>query len=164
MASLIHRPRVLFLDEPTIGLDPVVKENIRALIRQMNRELGTTIFLPSHDVGDIEKLCRRIIIVNSGRIVLDDSMEHLKNHYLDRKIVEAKLREEAPLPAAEGITLLKQKGSRVKFQVDTGKLRINDALHIIDAENLEDINISNVPLESIITEIYKAEGREDGIS
>ena len=164
VASLIHRPRVLFLDEPTIGLDPVVKENIRALIRQMNRELGTPIFLPSHDVGDIEKLCRRIIIVNSGRIVLDDSMEHLKNHYLDRKIVEAKLREETPLPAAEGITLLKQKGSRVKFQVDTGKLRINDALHIIDAENLEDINISNVPLESIITEIYKAEGREDGIS
>ena len=164
VASLIHRPKVLFLDEPTIGLDPVVKENIRALIRQMNRELGTTIFLPSHDVGDIEKLCRRIIIVNSGRIVLDDSMEHLKNHYLDRKIVEAKLREETPLPAAEGITLLKQKGSRVKFQVDTGKLRINDALHIIDAENLEDINISNVPLESIITEIYKAEGREDGIS
>ncbi len=164
VASLIHRPRVLFLDEPTIGLDPVVKENIRALIRQMNRELGTTIFLTSHDVGDIEKLCRRNIIVNSGRIVLDDSMEHLKNHYLDRKIVEAKLREEAPLPAAEGITLLKQKGSRVKFQVDTGKLRINDALHMIDAENLEDINISNVPLESIITEIYKAEGREDGIS
>ena len=164
VASLIHRPRVLFLDEPTIGLDPVVKENIRALIRQMNRELGTTIFLTSHDVGDIEKLCRRIIIVNSGRIVLDDSMEHLKNHYLDRKIVEAKLREEAPLPAAEGITLLKQKGSRVKFQVDTGKLRINDALHMIDAENLEDINISNVPLESIITEIYTAEGREDGIS
>lgn len=164
VASLIHRPRVLFLDEPTIGLDPVVKENIRALIRQMNRELGTTIFLTSHDVGDIEKLCRRIIIVNSGRIVLDDSMEHLKNHYLDRKIVEAKLREETPLPAAEGITLLKQKGSRVKFQVDTGKLRINDALHMIDAENLEDINISNVPLESIITEIYKAEGREDGIS
>ena len=164
VASLIHRPKVLFLDEPTIGLDPVVKENIRALIKQMNRELGTTIFLTSHDVGDIEKLCRRIIIVNSGRIVLDDSMEHLKNHYLDRKIVEAKLREEAPLPAAEGITLLKQKGGRVKFQVDTGKLRINDALHMIDAENLEDINISNVPLESIITEIYKAEGREDGIS
>ena len=98
VASLIHRPRVLFLDEPTIGLDPVVKENIRALIRQMNRELGTTIFLTSHDVGDIEKLCRRIIIVNSGRIVLDDSMEHLKNHYLDRKIVEAKLREETPCP------------------------------------------------------------------
>ena len=156
VASLIHRPKVLFLDEPTIGLDPVVKENIRALIKQMNRELGTTIFLTSHDVGDIEKLCRRIIIVNSGRIVLDDSMDHLKHHYLNQKIVE-----EAPLPAAEGITLLKQKGSQVRFQVDTGRLPINEALHLIDAENLEDINISNIPLETIITDIYKAEGREE---
>ena len=77
-ASLIHKPRVLFLDEPTIGLDPVVKENIRSLILQMNRENHTTIFLTSHDIGDIEKLCRRVIIVNSGQIVLDDSMEHLK--------------------------------------------------------------------------------------
>lgn len=161
VASLIHRPKVLFLDEPTIGLDPVVKENIRALIKQMNRELGTTIFLTSHDVGDIEKLCRRIIIVNSGRIVLDDSMDHLKHHYLNRKIVEAKLGEETALPAAEGITLLKQKGSQVRFQVDTGRLPINEALHLIDAENLEDINISNIPLETIITDIYKAEGREE---
>ena len=77
-ASLLHKPKVLFLDEPTIGLDPVVKENIRSLIRQMNREFHTTIFLTSHDIGDIEKLCRRVIIVNSGQIVLDDSMEHLK--------------------------------------------------------------------------------------
>lgn len=160
-ASLLHDPKVLFLDEPTIGLDPVVKENIRALIKQMNRELGTTIFLTSHDVGDIEKLCRRIIIVNSGRIVLDDSMDHLKHHYLNQKIVEAKLGEETALPAAEGITLLKQKGSQVRFQVDTGRLPINEALHLIDAENLEDINISNVPLETIITDIYKAEGREE---
>ena len=77
-ASLIHKPKVLFLDEPTIGLDPVVKENIRTLIRQMNEELHTTVFLTSHDVGDIERLCKRIIIVNDGRIVLDDSMEHMK--------------------------------------------------------------------------------------
>ena len=72
---------MLFLDEPTIGLDPVVKENVRELIRQMNREERTTIFLTSHDVGDIEKLCRRIIIVNDGQIVLDDSVEHLKSRY-----------------------------------------------------------------------------------
>lgn len=77
-ASLLHGPRILFLDEPTIGLDPVVKESIRSLIRQMNREFHTTIFLTSHDIGDIEKLCRRIIIVNSGRIVLDEPMEYLK--------------------------------------------------------------------------------------
>lgn len=88
VASLLHKPKVLFLDEPTIGLDPVVKENIRSLIRQMNREEHTTIFLTSHDVGDIEKLCRRIIIVNDGQIVLDDSMEKMKEHYLRGKGVE----------------------------------------------------------------------------
>lgn len=86
VASLIHRPRVLFLDEPTIGLDPVVKEAIRSLIRKMNQEFRMTIFLTSHDVGDIEKLCRRIIIVNSGQIVLDDSMEHLRTHYMSRAL------------------------------------------------------------------------------
>lgn len=98
VASLIHRPKVLFLDEPTIGLDPVVKENIRGLIRQMNQELHTTIFLTSHDIGDIEKLCRRIIIVNAGQIVLDDTMEHLKARYLDRRTVEAKPVEQAGVP------------------------------------------------------------------
>lgn len=88
VASLIHKPKVLFLDEPTIGLDPVVKENVRELIMQMNREEHTTIFLTSHDVGDIEKLCRRIIIVNDGQIVLDDSVERLKHHYQDKRALE----------------------------------------------------------------------------
>ena len=159
VASLIHKPKVLFLDEPTIGLDPVVKENIRMLIRQMNKELHTTIFLTSHDIGDIEKLCRRIVIVNSGQIVMDDSMEHLKYHYLNRKIVEVKLQEEAALPKTEGITILKQKGSRVRLEVDTSVIKINDALRSIDAEHVEDINISNIPLENIIMEIYRSEGR-----
>ena len=160
VASLIHKPKVLFLDEPTIGLDPVVKENIRMLIRQMNKELHTTIFLTSHDIGDIEKLCRRIVIVNSGQIVMDDSMEHLKYHYLNRKIVEVKLQEEAALPKTEGITILKQKGSRVRLEVDTSVIKINDALRSIDAEHVEDINISNIPLENIIMEIYRSEGKE----
>ena len=160
VASLIHKPKVLFLDEPTIGLDPVVKENIRMLIKQMNRELHTTIFLTSHDIGDIEKLCRRIVIVNSGQIVMDDSMEHLKYHYLNKKIVEVKLQEETVLPPTQGITILKQKGSHVRFEVDTSVMKINDALRSIDAEHVEDINISNIPLENIIMEIYRSEGRE----
>lgn len=161
VASLIHRPKILFLDEPTIGLDPVVKENIRKLIKQMNREFNTTIFLTSHDVGDIEKLCKRIIIVNNGQIVLDDSMQHLKYNYLNRKIVEVKLHEETELPAAEGIVVLKEKGGNIKFEVDTSILKINEALHFVDADNMEDINISNIPLEDIITQIYKAEGRKE---
>lgn len=78
VAALIHKPKILFLDEPTIGLDPVVKEQVRSLIQKMNRELHMTIFLTSHDIGDIEKLCRRVIIVNAGQIVLDAPMEQLK--------------------------------------------------------------------------------------
>ncbi len=97
VAAFIHKPQILFLDEPTIGLDPVVKENIRSLIRQMNREMHTTIFLTSHDTLDIEKLCRRIIIVNSGQIVLDDSMDHLKCQYLSRRAEKNGQREEASL-------------------------------------------------------------------
>ena len=77
-ASLIHKPRILFLDEPTIGLDPVVKESIRKLIKKMNKEYKTTIFLTSHDISDIEKLCKRVIIVNNGKIVLDDQLINLK--------------------------------------------------------------------------------------
>ena len=113
VASLIHKPKVLFLDEPTIGLDPVVKENVRELIKQMNREEHTTIFLTSHDVGDIEKLCRRIIIVNDGQIVLDDSVEQLKSHYQDKMAADIHVRgkesgmaekyEEAPNVSLEEI-------------------------------------------------------------
>ncbi len=77
-AALIHEPKILFLDEPTIGLDPVVKENIRTFIKRMNKEFKTTIFLTSHDIGDIEKLCKRVIIINNGQIVLDDTMDNLK--------------------------------------------------------------------------------------
>lgn len=156
VASLIHKPKVLFLDEPTIGLDPVVKETIRSLIRQMNRELHTTIFLTSHDVGDIEKLCKRIIIVNDGQIVMDDSMEHLKYHYLNKKIVEMKLHRETTLPAVEGITVLKEKDGYMKLEINTGVIRINDVLGHINAEYVEDINISNIPLENIIRDIYVA--------
>lgn len=95
VASLIHKPQVLFLDEPTIGLDPVVKESVRELVRQMNKEFHTTVFLTSHDVGDIEKLCRRVIIVNAGRIVLDDSIEHLKRLYLDQPPADMQKHERA---------------------------------------------------------------------
>ncbi len=130
VASLLHKPKVLFLDEPTIGLDPVVKENVRELIRQMNREEHTTIFLTSHDVGDIEKLCQRIIIVNDGQIVLDDSVEHLKHHYLDPK--------SAGHGQEEMISVSMEKMSAV-------------------AENGDS---SDVSLEDIIVEIYKAQGEE----
>ena len=90
VASLLHNPKMLFFDEPTIGLDPIAKETLRNLIKKINRELGTTILFTSHDVGDIEEVCKRVIIINDGKIVLDDSMRNLKYHHLNKKIVEFK--------------------------------------------------------------------------
>ena len=155
IASLIHEPKVLFLDEPTIGLDPVVKENIRTLIKRMNKEYKTTIFLTSHDVGDIEKLCKRVIIINDGQIVLDDSMENLKYHYLNKKIIDVRTKTKVNLDDEDGINILKDKGYNLKIEVDLTKKSITDALKILNTDNIVDINISNTPLEEIISEIYK---------
>ncbi len=160
VASLIHEPKVLFLDEPTIGLDPVVKENIRTLIKRMNKEYKTTIFLTSHDVGDIEKLCKRVVIINDGMIVLDDTMENLKYHYLNKKIVEAKMKEKINLDDEEGIKILKDKGYNLKIEVDLTKKSISDAIKLLDPDKVVDINISNVPLENIISEIYKSSAKD----
>lgn len=154
-ASLIHNPNILFLDEPTIGLDPVVKEKIRSLIKRLNKEQKTTVFLTSHDVSDIEKLCKRVVIVNNGKIVLDDSMENLKYHYLDKKIIEAKMKEKVNLDVTDGITIIKDKDYSLKLEVDTTKKSISDAIKMLDTDKIIDINISNTPLENIITEIYK---------
>ena len=160
VASLIHEPKILFLDEPTIGLDPVVKENIRTLIKRMNKEYKTTIFLTSHDVSDIEKLCKRVIIINNGQVVLDDTMENLKYHYLNKKIVEAKMKEMVNLSDEDGITIVKDKGYNIKIEVDTTKRSVADAIKILNPDNIVDINISNVPLEDIISDIYKREDRK----
>ena len=154
-ASLIHKPDILFLDEPTIGLDPVVKENIRTLIKRMNKEYKTTIFLTSHDIGDIEKLCKRVIIVNHGKIILDDSMENLKYHYLNKKIVEVKMKEKVNVHDEDGIKVLKAKDFNIKLEIDNSKKNIADVIKLLDTEKINDINISNVPLEEIVTKIYK---------
>ena len=156
-ASLIHKPKVLFLDEPTIGLDPVVKESIRKLIKKMNKEYHTTVFLTSHDVSDIEKLCKRVIIINNGQIVLDDSMTNLKYHYLDKKIVEVKVKENIDFTATKGIKVLKEKENSLKLEIDTRETDLSNVLKLIDPENIVDINISNTPLEEIISQIYRKE-------
>lgn len=155
VASLIHEPKILFLDEPTIGLDPVVKESIRKLIKLMNKEYKTTIFLTSHDVSDIEKLCKRVIIINNGQMVLDDTMTNLKYNYLNKKIIEVKLKERVDLKGIEGINIIKTKDTNIKFEIDTKVKSLSDILKLMNMENIVDINISNTPLEDIIKDIYK---------
>ena len=156
VASLIHKPKILFLDEPTIGLDPVVKDNIRKLIKQMNKEYNTTIFLTSHDISDIEKLCKRVVIINNGEIVLDDSMENLKYHYLNKKLlIDIKLVDGAKTNFGKGIIIVKSKGNNLKLEINLDECSMSDVLKGLNPEEILDINISNVPLEDTITTIYK---------
>ena len=155
VASLLHSPKMLFFDEPTIGLDPIAKETLRKLIKKINRELGTTIFFTSHDVGDIEEVCKRVIIINDGKIVLDDSMRNLKYHHLNKKIVEVNLKKDVTLPKKEGITVLKAKDTLYKIEVDMNKTTMDDLMSLFKADDLQDITISSTPLEDIIKDIYR---------
>lgn len=154
-ASLIHTPEILFLDEPTIGLDPVVKESIRSLIKKMNAERGTTVFLTSHDIGDVEKLCKRVIIINNGKMALDEGIDTLKYRYFNRKMVEVLLNESLEAPPIDGITVLKQKGLALKLAIDVKRRSMADVMQWLGPERIADITISNVPLEEIIAGIYQ---------
>lgn len=155
VASLLHNPKMLFFDEPTIGLDPIAKETLRKLIKKINKELKTTIFFTSHDVGDIEEVCKRVIIINDGKIVLDDSMKNLKYHYLNKKIVEVNLKNTVKLEPKDGITVLKAKDTLYKIEVDMNKATIDDLLGLFKADDIQDITISSTPLEDIIKDIYR---------
>lgn len=154
VASLLHKPKVLFFDEPTIGLDPIAKDTLRKLIKKINKELKTTILFTSHDVGDIEEVCKRVIIINDGKIVLDDSMKNLKYHYLNKKIVDVKLKKDLKIEEKEGIKVLKHKDSAYEVEVDMDKSSIDELLNLFKADDLVDISISSTPLEEIIKDIY----------
>lgn len=94
---LLHEPEIIFLDEPTIGLDIVVKEKVRKLIKDINEKSNVTVFLTSHDVSDIEKLCDRVIIIDKGKIVIDENVKSLKAKYIKKKVVTIKQEETIPL-------------------------------------------------------------------
>ena len=155
VASLLYKPKLLLFDEPTIGLDPIAKETLRGLIKKINKELKTTILFTSHDVGDIEEVCKRVIIVNNGKIVLDDSMRNLKYHHLNKKIVEVNLKREVEFKERDGIKLLKQNKTLMKIEVDMTVTSVNELLGLFNAEDIQDITISSTPLEEIIKTIYK---------
>jgi ABC-2 type transport system ATP-binding protein len=164
-ASLLHEPEILFLDEPTIGLDPVAKSSIRDLIRRANREAGVTVFLTSHDAGDIESLCKRTVIVNRGTVVFDGATNSLRREVLGRKEIDLKLRADIAgaggaggFEALEGVEVLKAKGYGLKLAVDTAKTGIDRVVgELLRRYEVEDIVIANAPLEEIIARIYTRE-------
>lgn len=154
-ASLLHNPKVIFLDEPTIGLDVVVKQKIRELILRLNKEEKTTIFLTSHDAGDIEQLCKRVTIINHGEIVLNESVKKLKYNYLNQKIVDIKYREPVEINNPN-VKILKKKGYSVKIECDSSICDIDTVIgDLMKNGKVMDITISDPPLEEIISHIYQ---------
>lgn len=153
-ASILHEPEIIFLDEPTIGLDVVVKQKIRELILQLNKEEKTTIFLTSHDAGDIEQLCKRAIIINHGEVVLNETIKSLKYDYLNKKEIHIKYSDPVNLQDSN-LNIIKHKGNAVKVQVDTTKQDIDEVLTtLIKCGKVNDITISEAPLEEVISLIY----------
>ncbi|WP_017415398.1 ABC transporter ATP-binding protein [Clostridium tunisiense] len=153
-ASILHEPEIIFLDEPTIGLDVVVKQKIRELILQLNKEEKTTIFLTSHDAGDIEQLCKRAIIINHGEVVLNETIKSLKYDYLNKKEIHIKYSDTVNLQDSN-LNIIKHKGNAVKVQVDTTKQDIDEVLTtLIKCGKVNDITISEAPLEEVISLIY----------
>lgn len=160
-AALLHRPRILFLDEPTIGLDVVVKQRIRDLILRLNRDEGVTVFLTSHDAGDVEVLCRRAMVINHGEVIYDALVNNLKHNFLRTKTISLKLGTMWKPIEVTGVMLLKHKEYGVKLQVDTDQVPIDYVMSRIMAENnIVDITIDEPPMEEIITRIYNVTSGE----
>ena len=156
VGCLLHRPRVLFLDEPTIGLDVVTKQRIRALIRSMNQEEGTTIFLTSHDAGDVEHLCERVIVINRGTLIFDDTVTALKARYIRTRVIDLKLVEPGCRIDLPGVRVLHAEDYAMAIEVDTRVQRIEAVVsQIVASCAVADITIQDPPLEEIIAAIYR---------
>jgi ABC-2 type transport system ATP-binding protein len=156
-ASLLHRPRLLLLDEPSIGLDVVAKQRIRDTIRRMNELENVGVLLTSHDAGDIEALCRRVIIINHGQIVYQDKVSALKRRYLTSKLVEMRYASEVPADfQIEGTEILKTGRYGVKLRFDTRQTPVEAVIaRLAEAGHLVDVTISDPSLEEVIRAIYE---------
>ena len=160
-ASLLYEPEILFLDEPTIGLDVVVKQAIRELILEWNREKGITVFLTSHDPGDVEHICRRAMVIDHGQVVLDQSVEQLKATYLNRKVITVKFFENRELPQLDGVKVTAD-GVQAVLTVDLRVQPIGNVMQAVTGSGgVADITVNDPPMEEIITTIFKA--REVGL-
>ena len=156
-ASLLHRPKLILLDEPSIGLDVVAKQHIRDAIKLMAQEENVGVLLTSHDAGDLEALCRRVIIINHGQIVYEDKVSNLKRKFLTRKLVEVRYAEEVPADfSLEGVEILKVGHYGVKLRFDTTKTPVDMVMsHLSEAGELVDITVADPPLEEVIAKIYE---------
>jgi len=159
-ASLLHGPRLLFLDEPTIGLDVTAKAAIRDFIREHARDHGQTVLLTSHDTRDIELVCDRVIVVDEGRIVVDQPTDQLRRSFLARKLVV--LQSQAPSLSIEmpGVAARPSAPHTTVLEVDTRTARVDQVIaRALALGGIEDITIEDPPMEEVVHEIYAAHRR-----
>ena len=165
-AALLHNPKVLYLDEPTIGLDLVVKDNIRAAIKEINEKYNTTVILTTHDIGDIEELCSRIIIIDAGKKIYDGSLEKLKDTYGTKRSVSMEVKQPKALehfnicealgvsPSDCSATLDSQKNI-LSVTLDKHKIQIPQVLGaVMKYTEVCDIQIQETELAEIVKDIY----------
>ncbi|MGD9892892.1 MAG: ATP-binding cassette domain-containing protein [Dehalococcoidia bacterium] len=155
-ASLLHRPAILFLDEPTIGMDVIARQTIRDLIQRLNQEEGTTVLLTSHDAGDVEQICRRAIVINHGRIVFDDTISTLRRDYLGHKVIDLTLAERAPPIEYANVRCIEHTDYRLRLEVDTSTQQLDLIVaHLVSRLRVADIQITDPPMEDVIAAIYR---------
>tara|TARA_A100001015_G_scaffold241313_1_gene275366 strand:+ start:7797 stop:8777 length:981 start_codon:yes stop_codon:yes gene_type:complete len=154
-ASLLHNPKILFLDEPTIGLDLLSKSRVRELLLKCSVESGTTLFLTSHDTSDIETVCDRVILVNNGEIVFDLPSSQLNKRFHRTKKIRIHTKESVVWKPTPGLNLKENKGLFYTFSVDEDAMSVQKAIQLLyDSFLIHDISIETPSLEETIKTLY----------
>ena len=156
-AAVLPHPKVLFLDEPTIGLDVEAKASVREFLAKMNREAGTTTVLTTHDLGDIVQLCRRMLIIDHGHVIYDGSVDGLKERYAPGRRLMVDVLDDGPV-GADGATLVRSEGHRHWFEVPPDQKVADVVGRLLNAYSVEDLTLEEPDIEEIIRRIYR-EGR-----
>lgn len=159
IAALLHRPDVLFLDEPTIGLDVVSQRRVQDFLRHYQREQRITVILTSHYMKDVEALCERAIVINKGVIVHDGPLAGIVDRFSRHKIIELQFAEDAdPQELQQYGRILESRAPRIRLQIE--KHRVSESLARILAEyEVEDISVMERPLEEVIAELFTLDGQ-----
>jgi ABC-2 type transport system ATP-binding protein len=154
-ASLLHSPEILFLDEPTIGLDAVSKQILRDFIKRLNKEKNVTVILTTHDMSDIEALAKRIILIGKGQVLYDGSLKKLKNKYGNNKYLNITTKDELNIKH-KGIISSFKTVDGYSFVIDSSVINISDFLNMVSKKiSVEDVEIDNENIDNIIVNMYK---------
>ncbi|SDZ35813.1 ABC-2 type transport system ATP-binding protein [Evansella caseinilytica] len=155
-ASLLHSPKILFLDEPTIGLDAVSKIAVRKFIKTINLEKDVTIILTTHDMFDIEALADRVLLIGKGKLLYDGRLNELRSRFGSHKTITVDYRVMEKPIAISGAELLSWTPERCVMSVDTGKVTVSEVItQLSNQVDLLDVAIEARPIEEIIVQLYK---------